>query len=512
MAAKGDLVAVQKEVSIGGSTHTRTYWMKAEDAAKAKAEGATVTGEKKKFSSLTPAEKKTYWKQAAAKAVATKKAPAPKPAEVKPPEPPKPSEKPTAPSSADAASAHAKSEKAIQKHGENFNMEKFKAGLTEGEKAAIDPAVVSKQQDAAKAAKATAAAAQNKWKTAAQKAAATKAKKKAALTAAGAKPAASNPPPPGAVGSPEAKLAADAIAKFGKSFDADKFVKGLPPGTDKVAAKAIAEHLQKMAPKTVKASVKATSSLPQNVATLAEAQAAEVALANGVAKQKGFASAMQSLGAESASADKMKQAIDSWSGSANSDNALKIRGAAIKVLADGDPAKEKAMLDVALSTGYQGKPLPDAQRKALESGFNDPKMSETIEASAKVAQSMYDDEYITVYRGVTGELANKTRDAVNKGGTTDVDFDVHSLSCWSESQSVAAGFAGTTGVVVAMKIHRSSIAASHRVPGTNISSKPSGDGNHHEGSFANEKEVFVASTGKVTVSLIHDKKTKKKYK
>ncbi len=91
--AKGDLVAVQKEVSIGGSTHTRTYWMKPADAEKAIAEGAKATGKSKAFKDLSHEEKKTVWKQAGAKAAATKKA-----AKEKPPEQqPKPAEQPKAP-------------------------------------------------------------------------------------------------------------------------------------------------------------------------------------------------------------------------------------------------------------------------------------------------------------------------------------------------------------------------------------------------------------------------------
>lgn len=465
----GDLVAVQKQITIAGVSHSHTYWMKAEDAQKEHDAGTgTKTGETKQFGALTGEEKSTYWKQAAAKAAATKAAPK------------------------------------------------------------------AKAPEAAAAPKVTSAAPTpqaQKWMSAGQKAAATK-KAKAEAAKAATKPAPATAPGSMADAALQktAKAAVmeklgPAVKKFGGSFKPDKFMLGLTqeekaslgsnPHAElfKMGKEAIAAHKDALAKKLKAAqdamaaanpptpSSKSHASLPmvKNAISHDMSEEERASLRAAVLPPGSFKSAMKEAGANDFEAGKMKESIDSWAGSANSDGAMRIRGAAVAAMFPNDPDKAKSTFEElrdhpnAAGYSYAGT----SQKQKMEEGFADPKVVATVVASAKVAQSMYDEEYITVYRGVSGGLAEKVKNAAKESGSSEVDFDVHALSCWSESPTVAAGFAHG-GVVVAMKIHRSSIAASHRVPGTKISSGKMGG---QSGGFGKEQEVFVASTGKVRAQI-----------
>lgn len=204
----------------------------------------------------------------------------------------------------------------------------------------------------------------------------------------------------------------------------------------------------------------------------------------------GFMKAMEHLGIPTKSAEKMKSAIASWTGSANTVQSLQMRGAAIKIMAAGDPMKEKELLDhfeksIDAHTGGAGA---DAQKIQLRKGFNDPVIAKTLQAAAVVAQAQYaGKKTVTLYRGVHGKQAQQLK--ANLAAGKPLVLGVHSMSCWSEQDKTAKNFAShNNGIVLKVEVPVSAIVHSYRVEGTTMTDY-------------GESEVVIASNGKVAVQV-----------
>lgn len=221
-----------------------------------------------------------------------------------------------------------------------------------------------------------------------------------------------------------------------------------------------------------------------------------------IAKEQGFAAAMAHLGVPQKAIDKMTDALKSWQSSSNSVSALLMRGAAIKIMAGGDPEKEKELLgkfeksidDHMHSTGGSAA-TAQSQKEMLRKGMNDPVIAKTLQAAAVVAQSQYEGKKtITLYRGVHGKQAEQLLQNLKEGKP--LVLGVHSMSCWSEKPGVAAsgpfgGGHGGKSIVLKVEVPVSSIVHSTRVPGQAL----------NNGLHSSEKEVIIATHNKIAVQV-----------
>jgi len=144
---------------------------------------------------------------------------------------------------------------------------------------------------------------------------------------------------------------------------------------------------------------------------------------------------------------------------------------------------------------------------------------EAVYALAAVSQSLYDEDTVTLYRGIKGEYAKDIReaaiDAVAKSGALDqaelfpkdtplpvayeenlVKVETGVMCSFSEDVNKARGFTGDDGVVMKMTVPKSSILASYRL-GSEVM---------HQG----EKEVIVLTKGEFQINPndIEDAKAK----
>lgn len=106
-------------------------------------------------------------------------------------------------------------------------------------------------------------------------------------------------------------------------------------------------------------------------------------------------------------------------------------------------------------------------RSSLESDVN----VSTLVASAAIAQSSYEDDFVTVYRGVKGQQAKELRtfkDVLPPGYfehpemKLEIDVDVGVATSFSENVENALQFAGTEGMIITQQVPRSSILATWR--------------------------------------------------
>lgn len=283
------------------------------------------------------------------------------------------------------------------------------------------------------------------------------------------------------------KFGAFNVGMFSKGFDdAEMKSKFGDEWKDKTALIAGAEK-SKIAAEKAKEKEAIDAKLPKNetVKLSKDAEKKRAALQTAT-KSGGISAGMKAAGATPKQIKMMEHHISAWSSSANNPDSMRLRGAAAKLVGesrnDGGAGLHAQFKNDKNASGSHG--ASDYSKQSMDSGFDDPELVDAVRKSSEVAQSMYDEEYITVYRGIAGDSASKIKSSAKKGDA--VDFPASALSCWTESHSVAQNF-GSSGVVVSMRVHRSSIAASHRVAGTTL----------NKGSYSHEQEVIIASTGKV---------------
>lgn len=161
-----------------------------------------------------------------------------------------------------------------------------------------------------------------------------------------------------------------------------------------------------------------------------------------------------------------------WEKSTTAPGAALMRGAAVTLAFKDDPAaiqeeREDFKLQQKIGGAFEeGQPLgtPKESRDAFERGLTDEQAQRNVKALAVVSQAMYDEDTVTLYRGVTGDQAKEV--LASKSDVIDVDVGV--LSSFTESSAVAWAFATkrgqTTGAIFEMKVPRASIVMSYRVP------------------------------------------------
>jgi Dinitrogenase reductase ADP-ribosyltransferase (DRAT) len=179
-------------------------------------------------------------------------------------------------------------------------------------------------------------------------------------------------------------------------------------------------------------------------------------------------SAVTMAGGDPNLADRM---IGGWYSSPGDSRASWLRGAMAKVFnnvagLDHDIARLREKYSA-------GDEWESEIRKEISFGENDAKMNATAAAIAKVSQSMYDKETVTLYRGVTDRSGLQRHT-----GTIHTD----TLASFTDKLSVAQDFAYHGGLVLKVEVPVSAIAVSHKA---------------FEASLSGEGEVIIATRGSV---------------
>jgi hypothetical protein len=160
-----------------------------------------------------------------------------------------------------------------------------------------------------------------------------------------------------------------------------------------------------------------------------------------------------------------------WAKSSTSAKGIALRAAATNMVSD-DVAERAAMaaedLDDLLAGNptYKGsKTTPEDIRAAHEDGLlRHDTYEKTLTAMSVISQSMYKEEEVVVYRGISAHQSSAMKSAVARGEST-VDFDVGTITSFSESEATAKKFAGKDGAVIKQTIKRENIMFSHRAIG-----------------------------------------------
>ena len=177
--------------------------------------------------------------------------------------------------------------------------------------------------------------------------------------------------------------------------------------------------------------------------------------------------ALSALGGTPGFSDRM---VSKWVGDVFEDSALNLRGA-FSAIGAGNIDKDAARLAVsyAKDNGISVDEATQKVKEQLEFGVNTPAAAKSAKAIAQASQAQYDDDFITMHRGVTGEQARLLIEAQKSGKT--IDLAVDSVTSFSEDLKIAQAFASNSernggtahGVVISMKVPRSSILMSHRM-------------------------------------------------
>lgn len=192
----------------------------------------------------------------------------------------------------------------------------------------------------------------------------------------------------------------------------------------------------------------------------------------------------QELGLTEDEATYASTVVHSWADAVYSPAAANLRGAVSSALGIELADEENALDAVSKWAGVN----PDDQKNAtkeMENAYNGepPPSPDVIKKSiakiAKASQDAYDEDPVTLYRGVSGSNAE---DAKKSG-----KLAVACLSSWSESKAIATKFTGKGGRIMKVQIPRSAILMSHRTcPGL----------------LENEKEVVLAVKGAVKCEVL----------
>lgn len=188
-------------------------------------------------------------------------------------------------------------------------------------------------------------------------------------------------------------------------------------------------------------------------------------------KSGGLSKAAELLGG---SAKEIHNVVYDWKGSCLEDRSIRLRGAAASVVFKGDQASlEEELGDMkdAAKVAFGEGDLPEMVEgfnRDFKVGMTDDKVSKDFAAMAGVSQAQYDEETVTVYRGVFGEQARQIREAAAKGENVEIDVSV--LSSFTEDEKIARKFGradledvSKRGLVFKLEIPRQSIIMSHRV-------------------------------------------------
>jgi len=199
--------------------------------------------------------------------------------------------------------------------------------------------------------------------------------------------------------------------------------------------------------------------------------------------------------------------VAEWSTHTGTKEALRLRGAAVALVHGDNPealAKETEFAEKLAHhragkerMGAAGtKAHVDGATEAFARGLTDPQVHANLAAMAAVSQAMYpDEEEVTVYRGVYGIPGEQIREEwwrLSKGNLEaegEMEISVGVLSSYSESRAAAEKIAYGEGIVFELKVPRSAIVMSHRVPGTT------------EVGWEGEEEVVALSHGTIKVPL-----------
>ena len=137
--------------------------------------------------------------------------------------------------------------------------------------------------------------------------------------------------------------------------------------------------------------------------------------------------------------------------------------------------------------------------QAFQKGLTDDGVRKNIAALAGVAQSMYEQPTVELWRGIRGSSVNahlydEAYEAIQKDPNAEVAISTGVLSSFSEDVDVAKQFASMSlgagetgeGFYFKIKVPRDSIVMSHRVKELNPGKKP-------------EKEVTVLTNGSIRI-------------
>jgi hypothetical protein len=157
--------------------------------------------------------------------------------------------------------------------------------------------------------------------------------------------------------------------------------------------------------------------------------------------------AMKMAGASDAAVEQTRWAMEDWEHSIDTDRALELRGAFMKVFGTESMVEADASR---IGAHYAWPPRSGIVSEAIERGTRDADLISGATALAKASQAAYDTETVKLYRGLHHQ---------HPGGEIRTD----SLASFTEDPRVAVLFArGGKGSVLEFEVPRSSIAMSWR--------------------------------------------------
>lgn len=182
--------------------------------------------------------------------------------------------------------------------------------------------------------------------------------------------------------------------------------------------------------------------------------------------------------------------VASWADKVYMPGAASLRGAVSSALGI-QLADEQDILNIVAERGRAELPLIESSMRAMGHAYNGeaPPPPDVVKKSiakiSKASQDAYDEDPVTLYRGV----GYKSALVAMKSGK----LAVASLTSWSESEKVAAMFTGSGGKVMKVKVPKASIVLSHRTcPGL----------------LETEKEVVLAVKGAIKCEVLDMKESR----
>lgn len=157
--------------------------------------------------------------------------------------------------------------------------------------------------------------------------------------------------------------------------------------------------------------------------------------------------------------------------------------AAVAVAAGNDPKEAIARAaDAFVEGGIVDRATVEKWKKNAIADAKSPKYKKNVEAMAAASQAQYPDEEVTLYRGISGDQAAQIQQFMKDNPGKPVELALDHATSFTENPKTAGSFAAD-GIVIEVKVPRTSIALSHRAATTSRMRK------------SDEEEVVVATKG-----------------